>query len=357
MDPNTSIRQLCLVVDNRVSLNDRFEREGQWEGPEYEDTADSGKKKKDTKSFTFYRMETEEINQQYITPCFVDGLHAYDGEINLGEKVMKKELVVALRGELYFVRFFINPEEDDVEPGVMFGRSFLRLTKGIVDFRTGIITIYPDIITFNDDSDDELDVILASIDVIDLPPLDITDILPFIDKHKKLLNNVLLEKLKLDGELELEEEANEEMVTSYKAIKEKKDPKVFVLPIRLEAKFDFYALADTGSNINVIPYYIYDKSGRENVKPLEHTMMMPVLPDPKELVNTKSWKKLCSHVFIMIFCSGEREIEECLRLRFMKWEDMKRYSVLKLGDEPLTSTSLSTPSCVTSFIPPTSLTR
>nr|GEW92309.1 hypothetical protein [Tanacetum cinerariifolium] len=400
MDPNTSIIRLCLGVDDRVSLNDGFEREGQWEGPEYEDTADSGKKKKDTKSFTFYQMETEEINQQDITPCFVDGLHAYDGEINL---------------------------EDDVEPGVVFGRPFLRLTKGIVDFRTGIITIYPDIITFNDDSDDELDAILASIDVTDLPPLDITDIPPFMfsmekeelsreelekdiwerimilsekrpvietlkysDKHKKLLESVLLEKIKLDGELELEEEANEEMVTSYKAIKEKKDPRVFVLPIRLEAKFDFHALADTGSNINVIPYlrknhgesdsddeeeyclkmeemgkpfygpnhtnYLscddpidralaiqeafnhfkkISRDGKWHTKirvtdpygnifeqgcetrptnrkmsgQLEHTMMMPVLPDPKEPVNTKSWKKLCSHVFIMIFCFGERVTE------------------------------------------------
>ncbi|GJR79894.1 hypothetical protein Tco_0150679 [Tanacetum coccineum] len=35
-------------------------------------------------------------------------------------------------------------EEDDVEPGVIFGRSFLRLTKGIVDFGNGILTIYPE---------------------------------------------------------------------------------------------------------------------------------------------------------------------------------------------------------------------
>ncbi|GJT29481.1 hypothetical protein Tco_0909756 [Tanacetum coccineum] len=43
-----------------------------------------------------------------------------------GNKVVKKELIVALRGEIYFVKFIINPEEDDVEPGVIFGRSFLQ---------------------------------------------------------------------------------------------------------------------------------------------------------------------------------------------------------------------------------------
>ncbi|GJX99215.1 hypothetical protein Tco_0356234 [Tanacetum coccineum] len=30
--------------------------------------------------------------------------------------MVKKEIIVALRGEIYFVKFIINPEEDDVEP-------------------------------------------------------------------------------------------------------------------------------------------------------------------------------------------------------------------------------------------------
>ncbi|GJY26472.1 hypothetical protein Tco_0401198 [Tanacetum coccineum] len=74
-----------------------------------------------------------------MAPCFVNGIEVYDGEINLGEednmiskeyavklclehevkrgnKVVKKELIVALKGEIYFVKFIINPDEDDVEP-------------------------------------------------------------------------------------------------------------------------------------------------------------------------------------------------------------------------------------------------
>ncbi|GJY37326.1 hypothetical protein Tco_0422704 [Tanacetum coccineum] len=102
-------------------------------------------------------------------------------EVNNRDKVVKKELIVAVRGEIYFVKFVINPEKDDIEPGVVLGRSILRLTKGIADFENGIITIYPDLDPFND----------------------------------------------LDGELELEEEeANEEMIREYKAIKEKEDPGV-----------------------------------------------------------------------------------------------------------------------------------
>ncbi|GJS68469.1 hypothetical protein Tco_0683034 [Tanacetum coccineum] len=85
----------------------------------------------------------KEISERHVAPCFVNGLEAYDGEINLendknlisnefavklclehevknGDKVVKKELIVALRGEIYFVKFIINHEEDDIEPGVDF---------------------------------------------------------------------------------------------------------------------------------------------------------------------------------------------------------------------------------------------
>nr|GFA11988.1 hypothetical protein [Tanacetum cinerariifolium] len=87
-------------------------------------------------------MDTEEVSDRFVAPCFVNGLEAYDGEINLGveenmisneyavklclehevkrgNKVVEKKLTVALRGEIYFVKFIINPEEDDVETGVV----------------------------------------------------------------------------------------------------------------------------------------------------------------------------------------------------------------------------------------------
>ncbi|GKD39322.1 hypothetical protein Tco_1259529 [Tanacetum coccineum] len=121
-------------------------------------------------------METDEISERYIAQCFVNGLEAYDGEINLaldenlisneyavklcldyemrkGKKLVKKELIVALKGELYFVKFIINSKEDDVESRVILGRSFLRLAKGIFDFGNGVITIYPEPDPFEDDSE------------------------------------------------------------------------------------------------------------------------------------------------------------------------------------------------------------
>ncbi|GJV06344.1 hypothetical protein Tco_1344000 [Tanacetum coccineum] len=52
----------------------------------------------------------------------------------------------------------------------------------------------------------------------------IIETLKYGDKHKMLLDSVLLNKLKLDGEFELEEEiVGEQVIRKYKAIKEKED--------------------------------------------------------------------------------------------------------------------------------------
>ncbi|GJY44038.1 retrotransposon ORF1 [Tanacetum coccineum] len=95
-------------------------------------------------------METDEVSEWYIAPCFVNGLDAYDGEINL-----------ALDGNLisneYAVKLCLDYEvkkrnkEDDVEPEVIFGRSFMRLVNGIIDFSSGVITVYPKQDPFEDD--------------------------------------------------------------------------------------------------------------------------------------------------------------------------------------------------------------
>ncbi|GJY44148.1 hypothetical protein Tco_0432361 [Tanacetum coccineum] len=212
MDSNSSLGKICLGEDVVVISSDKVEGSGDWNSSEFQDTANSGQKK-ETKAMVFYQMETEEVSDRFVAPCFVNGLEAYDGEINLGveenmisneyavklclehevkkgNKVVKKELIVALRGEIYFVKFIINPEEDDVEPGVIFGRSFLRMTKAITDFGVGTVTIYPDIDPFleeteeegksNDDWDHLLD-----FNIDDIPLLGEEGLLPFV---KVLIN-------------------------------------------------------------------------------------------------------------------------------------------------------------------------
>ncbi|GKF88126.1 hypothetical protein Tco_0259003, partial [Tanacetum coccineum] len=99
------------------------------------------------------------------------------------------------------------------------------------------------------------------------------------DKEPSLISNLSLTREEFSREelekdlweriLELKEvEANEEMIREYKAIKEKDDLDVFFLHIRLVVRFDTHALADTGSNINIIPYRIFKELRREHVKPV-----------------------------------------------------------------------------------------
>ncbi|GJV09402.1 putative reverse transcriptase domain-containing protein [Tanacetum coccineum] len=247
-------------------------------------------------------IETEEVSDRFMAPCFVNGLEAYDGEINLGveehmisneyavklclehevkkgNKVVKKELIVALRGEIYFVKFIINPEEDDVEPGVIFGRSFLRLTKAITDFGVGTVTIYRCIDPFllegkpeeegknNDDWDHLLDFNIDDVPLLGeegLPSFickmgkkeaakeaiairmsqkfalleeerPIIKTMAYHDKYKKILDEVWKDKVELDGKIVKEEE---EVVKRIKgeALKEKDKPRAFIFPIRLEGQ-------------------------------------------------------------------------------------------------------------------------
>ncbi|GJW33105.1 hypothetical protein Tco_0053137 [Tanacetum coccineum] len=360
MDPNSSLGKICLGEDVVVISSDKVEGSGDWNSPEFQDTANSGQKK-ETKAMVFYQMETEEVSDRFVAPCFVNGLEAYDGEINLGveenmisneyvvklylehevkrgNKVVKKELIVALRGEIYFVKVIINPEEDDVEPGVIFGRSFLRMTKAITVFRVGTITIYPDIDPFleeteeegksNDDWDHLLDFNIDDVPLLGeegLPPFvckmgkssrnkkramenlnifyqdigtsssagghltqeeaakeaiaikmsqnfalleeerHIIETMSYHDKNKKILDEVWKDKVELDRKIVKEKEEAVKRIKG-EALKEKDDPKAFIFPIRLEGHVNENELADTGSDINTMPYPIYEQLGREDMK-------------------------------------------------------------------------------------------
>ncbi|GKA77759.1 hypothetical protein Tco_0784296, partial [Tanacetum coccineum] len=325
-------------------------------------------KKKETNGMVFHQMETEEVSDRFVAPYFVNGLEAYDGEINLGveenmisneyavklclehevrrgNKVVKKELIVALRGEIYFVKFIINPEEDDDEPGVIFGRSFLRMTKAITDFGAGIVTIYLDIDPFleeteeegksNDDWDNLLDFNIDDIPLLGeegLPPFvckmgkssrnkkramenlnffyqdigtsssagghltqevakealvirmsqkfalleeerPIIETMAYHDKYKKILDEVWKDKVELDEKIIKEEDEAVKRIKG-EALKEKDDPGAFIFPIRLEGQVNKNALADTGSDINTMPYRIYEQLGREDMKKVGVTTLI-----------------------------------------------------------------------------------
>ncbi|GKE55344.1 reverse transcriptase domain-containing protein, partial [Tanacetum coccineum] len=87
-----------------------------------------------------------------------------------------------------------------------------------------------------------------------------------------------MDKLKLDEEVEEveedEEEATKEVIRNFKTLREKNDPGAFVIPIRVEGKYETHALAHTGSNINVLPYDIYMTIGKGEVEPIANKIKM-----------------------------------------------------------------------------------
>ncbi|GKE57089.1 hypothetical protein Tco_1496274, partial [Tanacetum coccineum] len=90
----------------------------------------------------------------------------------------------------------------------------------------------------------------------------------YSDKYKKLLDEICIDKMKLDGEMTKKEE---EAIIKVKgeALIKKEDPRAFVILIRLEANINLNALADTGININVMPYRVYKELGKEELKKLK----------------------------------------------------------------------------------------
>ncbi|GJV22084.1 hypothetical protein Tco_1371104 [Tanacetum coccineum] len=209
----------------------------------------------------FYQIETEEVSDRFVALCFINRLEAYDGEINLGieENMISKE-----SSEIYFVKFIINPEEDDVELGLNFGRSFLCMTKAITDFGAGTIIVYPDIDPFleetkeeeksNDDWDHLLD-----FNIDDVPLLGEEGLSPFVCKMGKSSRNKKWamenlnffyqdigtsssaggyeDKVELDGKIVKEEEEAVKRIKG-EALKEKDDPGAFLFPIRLEGQVE-----------------------------------------------------------------------------------------------------------------------
>nr|GEV15795.1 hypothetical protein [Tanacetum cinerariifolium] len=275
-----------------------------WNSSEYQDTTGS-KGKKVMNALSFYKTETNEVSERYIALCFVNGLEAYDGEINLafdenlisneyavklcldyevkkGKKLVKKELIVALKRELYFVKFIINPEEDDVEPGVILGRSFIRLAKGIIDFGNGVITIYPEPDPFEDDfekTEKSLD------DWDQLLDFNFDDVPKNLSSFYQDIGPSLSAGDHLTQE-EASKEALAKRISQKFALLEEVRPIIETMPYhdkykkflmrsgktRLEGKVNEIALADTGSDINTMPYRIYETLEREETKKIDRVI-------------------------------------------------------------------------------------
>nr|GFC34169.1 hypothetical protein [Tanacetum cinerariifolium] len=182
---------------------DKVKGSGDWNSSEFQDTAISGKKK----DMVFYQMDTEEV------PCFVNGLDAYDGEINLRveENMISSKKAIAIR----------------------MSRKFALLEE-------------------------------------ERP---IIETMAYNDKYKKILDEVWKDKVKLDGKIVKEEKDAAKRIKG-EALKEKDDPRVFVFPIRLKGRVKENALANIGSDIHIMPYRTYETLEREDMKKVDRGIMM-----------------------------------------------------------------------------------
>nr|GEY05668.1 hypothetical protein [Tanacetum cinerariifolium] len=159
-------------------------------------------------------METDEISERYIAPCFVNGLEAYNGEVNLefNENLISNEFTVKLS---------LDYEEDDSKLRVILGRSFLRLAHGVVDFGNRVITIYTESDPFVDDDEKTGK---SSDDWDQLLDFNFDDVPKFGEELPR-------DNVKLD-EKNVKEEEDAMKRIKGEALKEKDDPGAFIFPIR-----------------------------------------------------------------------------------------------------------------------------
>nr|GEV87483.1 hypothetical protein [Tanacetum cinerariifolium] len=171
-----------------------------------------------------------------------------DNEVKKRKKLVEKELIVALKGELYFVNFSINPEEDDFVPRVILGRSFLRIATGIVNFG-------------NEKSSRNKKRAIENLNLF------YEDVGPSLGAGVRLTQEEAVKEALAIRISQIEKIKGE-------ALKEKDEPGAFIFSIRLEGKVDENTLADTGSDINTMPYRIFKTLGREDMKKIDRGITM-----------------------------------------------------------------------------------
>nr|GEY28569.1 hypothetical protein [Tanacetum cinerariifolium] len=126
-------------------------------------------------------METEEVSERYISPFFVNGLKAYDGEINLeqGKNLISNEFAVNLC----------------LDHEVTYGDNVVKKE------------------------------LIKMFSILEEARL-VIETMAYSDKYKKILDSIFLDKHKLDGEIKKEEKEAVKRVMGQE-LKGKEDPGAF----------------------------------------------------------------------------------------------------------------------------------
>ncbi|GJW73864.1 reverse transcriptase domain-containing protein [Tanacetum coccineum] len=267
---DSSMGKMCLGKDVIEISSDQNKGSRNWDSPEYKDTAGSGGKK-EPEALVFHKMDNEEDSDRYIAQCFVNGLYASDGEINLekNDNLISNDYAVKLCLE-YEVRKGKNIDEegnpnlDNFETLLDFDFDEVPQTKTDLPLMVSKIgkgsrnkkKIMENIMYFNNGA---------------RPSSSVGTPLTQEEAEKRAhAHNI---NIRLDGKIKPEEERAMVKVKG-RMLKEKKDLGVFIFPIRLEGLINENALADTGSDTNTMPYRIYEQLGKDDIMQEERNITM-----------------------------------------------------------------------------------
>ncbi|GJX58107.1 retrovirus-related pol polyprotein from transposon TNT 1-94 [Tanacetum coccineum] len=208
-----------------------------WDGKDKVNPKERSQSKSKVRNMKQYNLRDIEINlaveENMISNEYAVKL-CLEHEVKRGNKVVKKELIVALKGTSSSAGGHLTQKEAAKEEiAIRMSQKFALLKEERLIIKT----------------------------------------MAYHDKYKKILDEVWKDKVELDGKIVKEEE---EAVKKIKgeALKEKDDPGAFIFPIRLEGQVNENALADTGSDINTMPYRIYEQLGREDIKKVDRGITM-----------------------------------------------------------------------------------
>nr|GFB00774.1 hypothetical protein [Tanacetum cinerariifolium] len=198
MDPSSSVIETCLGENVIEISSDKAERHGEWNFPEYLDTTNSGGKK-ETKAMTGTVTIYHELDP------FLD---------SIGEEEKIGNDRDLLLDDLDFGDI-LDIEGVDVSQFVCkMGKNSRNKRKQLENYKLTYSDMGPSIYSL---LEEERPVI---------------EIMAYINKYKKILDRIYLDKMKLDGMNKEEEKAI--IKVKKEALIEKEDPGAFVIPIRLE---------------------------------------------------------------------------------------------------------------------------
>nr|GFB91099.1 hypothetical protein [Tanacetum cinerariifolium] len=210
-------------------------------------------------------MEIDKISEQYIAPCFVNGLEAYDGEVNLefDENLISNEFADKLCLDYEVMNGKNDLFEDDSEKTGKSSNDWDQLLDSNFDDVPKFGEELPPFICKIGNSNRNKKRTMENLNLFyqDIRPSSsvgkearpVIEKMAYNDKYKKILDEIWRDKVELDGKT-VKEEEDAVKRTKGKALKEKDNPGAFIFPIRLERKVNKNALANTRADINTVPY-------------------------------------------------------------------------------------------------------